>query len=73
MTDFDPAYRGARSYKCVLHLHAPADGRLWPGEKLPSWKEEQKAAKGAKHRLRQPLVPIGGNAIPYLPASAVSL
>jgi DNA repair ATPase RecN len=38
-----PEYRGARFFKCDLHMHTPADGGLWRGRQMATTDEEMRS------------------------------
>lgn len=45
MVSYSNDYRGARFYKCDLHMHTPVDRSHWLSPPLESFKDEQEAAE----------------------------
>lgn len=45
MGSYSSDYRGARFYKCDLHMHTPVDLSHWSSPPLESFKDEQEAAE----------------------------
>lgn len=47
MSTYDPDYRGARFYKCDLHMHTPADVAHWQGAPMGTGIDEHEEAARA--------------------------
>ena len=43
----DPCYKGARFYKCDLHMHTPADATHWRGPRMGTADADRRAAAEA--------------------------